>query len=92
MTYPVLANLAASITDLKKDPMGTIREARGETVVILNRNEPAFYAVPPERYEAMMELIDDLHLAELVRQRSGDPTIRVDIDELIAKVGEDSKV
>jgi antitoxin StbD len=37
MTYPVLADLAASITDLKKDPMGTIREAAGETVVILKR-------------------------------------------------------
>ncbi|ATP43586.1 MULTISPECIES: type II toxin-antitoxin system Phd/YefM family antitoxin [unclassified Pseudomonas] len=85
MTYPVLADLAASITDLKKDPMGTIREAAGETVVILNRNEPAFYAVPPERYEAMMELIDDMQLAELVRQRRGEPTVKVDIDELIAE-------
>ncbi|MFG0632866.1 type II toxin-antitoxin system Phd/YefM family antitoxin [Pseudomonas sp. xss_2] len=90
MTYAVLANLAASITDLKKDPMGTIREGAGETVVILNRNEPAFYAVPPERYEAMMELIDDLQLAEVVRKRRGGPTVRVDIDELIAQV-EDSK-
>lgn len=92
MTYPVLADLAASITDLKKDPMGTIRQAHGETVVILNRNEPAFYAVPPERYEAMMELIDDLQLAELVRQRSGGPTIRVDIDELIAEAERDTKL
>lgn len=90
MTYALLANLAASITDLKKDPMGTIREGAGETVVILNRNEPAFYAVPPERYEAMMELIDDLQLAEVVRKRRGGPTVRVDIDELIAQV-EDSK-
>ncbi|MDH0304911.1 MULTISPECIES: type II toxin-antitoxin system Phd/YefM family antitoxin [unclassified Pseudomonas] len=92
MTYPVLSDLAASITDLKKDPMGTLREARGETVVILNRNEPAFYAVPPERYEAMMELIDDLQLAELVRQRTGGPTVKVGIDELIAEAESDSKL
>lgn len=92
MTYTVLANLAASITDLKKDPMGTIREAAGETVVILNRNEPAFYAVPPERYEAMMELIDDLQLAEVVRKRQGGATAKVDIDELIAHAEANSKV
>ncbi|WP_175651923.1 type II toxin-antitoxin system Phd/YefM family antitoxin [Pseudomonas sp. Marseille-P9899] len=84
MTFAVLADVAASVTDLKKDPMGTLREANGKTVVILNRNEPAFYAVPPDRYEAMMELIDDAQLAELVRQRRGEPAVRVDIDELIA--------
>jgi len=31
-----------------------------------------------------MDLIDDAQLAELVRQRRGEPTVRVDIDELIA--------
>ena len=87
MTYAVLADVAASVTDLKKDPMGTIREGGGETVVILNRNEPAFYAVPPARYEAMLELIDDLRLAETVRARRGEPTVRVDIDDLIAEAG-----
>lgn len=87
MTYAVLADVAASVTDLKKDPMGTIREGGGETVVILNRNEPAFYAVPPARYEAMLELIDDLRLAEIVRARRGEPTVQVDIDDLIAEAG-----
>lgn len=87
MTYAVLADVAASVTELKKDPMGTIREGGGETVVILNRNEPAFYAVPPARYEAMLEMIDDLRLAEIVRARAGEPTVRVDIDDLIAQAG-----
>lgn len=87
MTYAVLADVAASVTDLKRDPMGTIREGAGETVVILNRNEPAFYAVPPARYEAMLELIDDLRLAEIVRARRGEPTVRVEIDDLIAEAG-----
>ena len=84
MTFAVLADIAASVTDLKRDPMGTIREGGGETVVILNRNEPAFYAVPPARYEAMLELIDDIQLAEIVRARRGEPTVRVEIDDLIA--------
>lgn len=87
MTYAILADVAASVTDLKKDPMGTIREAGGETVVILNRNEPAFYAVPPALYEAMLEMIDDARLAEVVRERRGEPTVRVDIDDLIAQAG-----
>lgn len=83
MTFPVLADVAASVTDLKKDPMGTIREGNGETVVILNRNEPAFYAVPPDLYEAMLEMIDDMSLAETIRARRDEPSIEVNIDELL---------
>lgn len=74
----------AVLADLKKDPMGVLRAANGCTVVILDRNTPAFYAVPPERYEAMLEIIDDARLAELVRLRQGEPAVRVDIEELIA--------
>lgn len=80
---PLLADLSASVTELKKDPMGIIRSGLGEAVVILNRNEPAFYAVPPAQYELMMQLIDDAHLAQLVKQRQDDPVEMVDIDDLI---------
>ena len=80
---PLLADLSASVTELKKDPMGIIRDGLGETVVILNRNEPAFYAVPPAQYELMIQLIDDMHLADLVKQRQDEPVIMVDLDELI---------
>lgn len=87
MTFSVLADVTASVTELKKDPMGTIRKGGGATVVILNRNEPVFYAVPPARYEAMLGLIDDLQLAELIRSRSGESTVRLDIDDLISETG-----
>lgn len=69
---PLLANLSASMTKLKKDPMGIIRDSLGETVVILHNNEPAFYAVPPAQYEMMMQLIDDIHLTDIVKQRQND--------------------
>ncbi|HCN45054.1 MAG TPA: plasmid stability protein StbD, antitoxin of toxin-antitoxin stability system [Pseudomonas sp.] len=81
-TFAVLADVAASVTDLKKDPMGVLRAANGGAVVILDRNAPAFYAVPPERFEAMLEMIDDARLVELARQRQGEPSVQVSIDEL----------
>ena len=87
---PLLADLSASVTELKKDPMGIIRSGLGEAVVILNRNEPAFYAVPPAQYELMMQLIDDAHLAQLVKQRQGDPVEMVDIDDLIQQASSTS--
>ncbi|MEO1828339.1 MAG: type II toxin-antitoxin system Phd/YefM family antitoxin [Pseudomonas sp.] len=87
MAFQILAEVAASVTDLKRDPMGTLREGHGKPVVILNRNEPAFYAVPAKLYEAMLEQLDDIKLEELVRSRLGEPTIAVDIDDLIADAG-----
>ncbi|WP_313225980.1 type II toxin-antitoxin system Phd/YefM family antitoxin [Stutzerimonas chloritidismutans] len=65
MPFALLADVAASIADLKRSPMRVIREGAGEAVVILHRNKPAFYAVPPALYEAMLEAIDH----EVVRKR-----------------------
>lgn len=48
------AKYSAGITDLKKDPMGTVAAANGQPVLILNRNEPAFYCVPAETFEEIM--------------------------------------
>ncbi len=42
MAFQVLTTTAASITELKRDPMGTFNAGEGALVAILNRNEPAF--------------------------------------------------
>lgn len=85
MAFELLANIAASITELQKKPMSVIRKGSGEAVAILRRNKPAFYAVPPALYEAMLNVVDDAHLVELARTRRDEPTMRVDIDKLIAE-------
>ena len=82
MAHSVLADVAASITELKKDPMGTIEAGRGKPVVIFNRNAPAFYAVPADVYERMLEALDDAHLARLVKERSDEPSREISLDEL----------
>ncbi len=83
MAFLIHADVAASITELKKDPMGTINAGLGNAVAILNRNEPAFYAVPPHLYEALLELADDDALAALVRKRikSNEPAVAARIDQ-----------
>lgn len=42
MAFQILTTTAASITELKRDPMGTFNAGEGAPVAILNRNEPAF--------------------------------------------------
>jgi antitoxin StbD len=54
MAIKIHTSVIASITDLKREPMGTVESGKGEPVLILNRNEPAFYCVPIQTFEEMM--------------------------------------
>ncbi|NCP12891.1 MAG: antitoxin, partial [Sphingomonadales bacterium] len=49
-----------------------------------SHNKPAFYMVPPERYEAMLEELDDLQLVRLAKERlkQKDRAIEVALDAL----------
>ena len=82
MPTRILTDTAASITELKKNPMAIFQSAQGESIAILNRNEPAFYCVPPALYEYLIELAEEEELARLVRERQGDDCIAVDLDSL----------
>jgi antitoxin StbD len=75
-------NASVSISELKKNPTAVIEEAAGFPVAVLNHNKPAAYLVPAAAFEAMMEKLDDLELAKLVRERENEPTVRVDPSEL----------
>ena len=60
------APVAVSVSELKKSPSGVMARAEGEAVAVLNHNRVVAYMVPAEAYEAMMERLDDLALAEIV--------------------------
>lgn len=62
--------------------MAVINQAEGFPVAVLNRNQPVFYCVPADAYEALMDKLEDVELAEIVRQRESSPEIEVSLDEL----------
>ncbi len=82
MAHQLLAPVTASVTELKRDPMGTVQAGEGGPVAILNRNEPAFYCLPAKAYEALMERLDDLELNALADVRASQREVAVSIDEL----------
>ena len=51
-------------------------------MAILNRNRPVFYAVPAEAYELLMDKLEDVELAAIVRERAGTPEVEVALDDL----------
>lgn len=82
MTNIILAEVTASVSELKRNPMGTVAAGEGAAVAILNRNEPAFYCVPAKAYEAMLERLEDIELNAIVDARAGLPIVKVRLDEL----------
>jgi antitoxin StbD len=82
MNAPLLASVGISISDLKKNPSAAIAAADGFPVAILNRNTPMAYLVPAEAWEILMDRLEDIELAEIVRARAGEIPIEVSIDEL----------
>ena len=82
MTHTILAETTASVSELKKNPMGTVAAGEGFPVAILNRNEPAFYCVPAKAFEAMMDRMEDIELVAIVEARRVQKLIRVKLDEL----------
>jgi antitoxin StbD len=82
MTHQIHAGTTASVTELKKNPMGTVAAGEGFPVAILNRNEPAFYCVPTKTYEAMLERLEDLELNAIADQREGQKIHKVSLNEL----------
>lgn len=82
MVSLVLADVTASVSELKRNPMGTVAAGEGAPVAILNRNEPAFYCIPAKAYEAMLERLEDMELNAIADSRANDPVIKVSLDEL----------
>lgn len=77
------SDTTASISELKKNPMATVNAGAGSPVAILNHNQPAFYCVPAELYEQMLEYIDEEELAKLVNKRSKQALHDVDLDSYL---------
>lgn len=83
MPHAILSDTSASVSELKKNPMATVSAGEGYPVAILNRNQPAFYCVPAELYEKMLDALDDHELVKLVNERSSQPLVDIDLDSYL---------
>lgn len=82
MAHVILAETTASVSELKKNPMGTVAAGEGFPVAILNRNEPAFYCIPAKAYEVLLNRLEDLELNAIADARQDQPEIEVTLDDL----------
>lgn len=84
MIHQLLADAGVSISDLKKNPSAVIAAADGFPIAILNRNTPAAYLVPAKAWEEIMDILEDIELAKIVREREGQTAVPVRIEDLMS--------
>lgn len=82
MANQILSDMSASVSELKRNPMGTVAAGDGFPVAILNHNQPAFYCVPAKTYEALMNRLEDLELNAIADKRAGQARVRVNVEDL----------
>ncbi len=78
----VFAHFAVSVTELKRNYAGILKEADDAPIAVLNHNRPEAYLLPAGHYERLMAQLEDLEDAKVVRERADGPFVEVDIDAL----------
>ena len=78
----VLSHFAVSVTELKRNYAGILKQADDGPIAVLNHNRPEAYLLPAGHYERLMTYLEDLEDAKLVRDRDSGPFIEVDINAL----------
>jgi antitoxin StbD len=82
MANKILAEMTTSISEFKKNPMAVIEMGEGFPVAVLNHNQPVFYCVPADAYELLLDKLEDIELANLVVDRTGEEEIEVSESDL----------
>ncbi len=80
----ILAEIAVSMSEFKKNPAAVLREANNRPVAVLNHNRAAFYMVEPRLFEAMVDEIADqeLYRKAVSRLARRSQAVEVDLDDI----------
>ncbi|MCX7067551.1 MAG: plasmid stabilization protein [Methylococcales bacterium] len=82
MPSTILSETAASLLELKNDPLAIVAAGDGFPVAILDHDEPAFYCIPARTFETLMDKLEDMELAAIVESRKSQAEVDVAWDEL----------
>jgi antitoxin StbD len=78
----ILAEVAVSVSELKRNYASILREADDHPVAVFNRNQPEAYLLSADFYERLMTQLEDLEDAARIRERADGPFVDVTLDEL----------
>ncbi|PKO46847.1 MAG: prevent-host-death protein [Betaproteobacteria bacterium HGW-Betaproteobacteria-22] len=78
----IYSSMTVSVTELKRNFAGVIKQADDSPVAILNHNRPEAYLLPAAHYERLIAHMEDLEDAKRIQERANGPFIEVTVDDL----------
>ena len=82
----VEADLAISITELKKNPNAVFAAAETQAVAVLNHNRVVGYVISPVAWEGILERLDDLSIIGELQQLDEQAGVEVSLDDLSGEI------
>ncbi|WP_043700450.1 type II toxin-antitoxin system Phd/YefM family antitoxin [Tepidimonas taiwanensis] len=80
----ILADVAVSMSEFKKNPAAVLRHAHRRPVAVLSHNRPAFYMIEPRLFEDIMEALADQDLYRRAASRLAEKgrVVEVNLEDL----------
>lgn len=78
----ILADVGVSVTELKRNLAKVLQVVGGAPIAILNHNQPAAYLLSAAYYESLLERLEDLEDARLVKERRSERVVKVNLDDV----------
>lgn len=82
MRHTMPASVTASVSALKRNPVGTDAAGEGFPVAILNHDEPAFCCIPAKMWEVRVERLKDIDDNAWADSRAKERVVKVKLDDL----------
>jgi antitoxin StbD len=73
----ILRKSCVSVTELKRHYASILAQADDEPVAVLKHNRPEAYLVPAAYFERLLNQLEDLQDAQLIRERANGPFIEI---------------
>lgn len=80
ITKKIHASTTVSMTDLRRASISEI--LTDSAVAILNHNKPAAYLLSADYYEYLLDQLENIELAKIVKERRDGKTVRVSSKQL----------
>jgi antitoxin StbD len=78
----ILRKSSVTVTELKRHYASILAQADDAPVAVFNRNRPEAYLVPAAYFERLLNQLEDLQDAQLIRQRANGRFIEINPDDL----------
>lgn len=80
----ILTEIVTPISEFKKNPNLSVKEAKGKPFAVLTNNKPTFYVLTPEVFDDLLEKAWELKMMpELIEAGKSDEWIEVKLDDLL---------